>query len=105
MVLLALRISKVKDGLIGYAHFLDECSMPRPPPKPRTVLGQAIQARRGDTLEEAAAQSNIPRTTLSRLERGTHRPSYDTAKALASWLGWTVEQVMEGAERQVSTTQ
>lgn len=28
----------------------------------------------------------------------THAPSADTARALARWLGWTVEQVFEAAE-------
>lgn len=41
--------------------------------------------------------------TLSRLERGTHRPSYDTAVKLARWLGWTVEQVMEAASAPAPT--
>lgn len=31
--------------------------------------------------------------------RGTHRPSADTARALARWLGWTVEQVLEAADQ------
>lgn len=35
------------------------------------------------------------------MERGTHRPSYDTAKKLAAWLGWTTDQVMEAAGRPV----
>ena len=39
----------------------------------------------------------MPQTTLSRIERGTHAPSVATALALAKWLGWSVEQVIEAA--------
>jgi hypothetical protein len=39
----------------------------------------------------------MDRGNYYRLERGTHRPSYDSAVKLARWLGWTVEQVMEAA--------
>jgi len=35
--------------------------------------------------------------TVPRIERGTHRPSYDTAVRLAAWLGWSVERVMGAA--------
>ena len=76
--------------------------MPRPPPIPSTALGVAIQKHRGALKQEEAAQiAGIPRPTLSRLERGTHRPSYDTALALAKWLGWTVERVMEASQEAV----
>lgn len=40
----------------------------------------------------------IPETTLSRVERGAGRPSYETARALAAWLGWSLERVLEAAE-------
>lgn len=73
--------------------------MPRPDPKPATALAVAIQARRGGgtSQEDAAAALGLTGVTLSRLERGAHRPSYDTAVKLARWLGWTVEAVMEAA--------
>lgn len=45
--------------------------------------------------------SGVNYMTLSRLEREARRPSYDNAKALAVWLGWTVEAVMEAAEKGV----
>ena len=71
--------------------------MPRPPPTPTTALGYAIQRRRSASQEETAAVIKVPEATLSRLERGTNRPTYDTAVKLAKWLGWTVDQVMEAA--------
>ena len=36
---------------------------------------------------------------LSRLETGTRKPSADTARALARWLSWTIEQVLDAAEQ------
>lgn len=64
----------------------------------RTALGVAVRNRRsGVSQENAADDAGVPRGTLSRIERGTHRPTYDTAKALAIWLGWTIEQVMEAS--------
>ena len=39
---------------------------------------------------------------VRRIERGTHAPSDDTARALARWLGWTAEQVFEAAETPVA---
>lgn len=72
--------------------------MPRPTPPPTTALAVALRARRGDqSQEEGSEVAGLPRGTLSRLERGTHRPTYDTAVKLAAWLGWTVEQVMDAA--------
>ena len=72
--------------------------MPRPALPPGSLLGRAIRDRRGLTTQaEAAIELGIVPLTLSRIERGTHRPSYDTAVKLAAWLGWTVEQVMEAA--------
>lgn len=72
--------------------------MPRPPATPATRLAVAVQAKRGDrTLRDVAAELATTNTTLSRIERGTHAPSLGTAVALARWLGWTVEQVVEAA--------
>lgn len=70
--------------------------------RPMTVLGTALRARRGEQSQrEAAAEIGLTQPTFTRLERGSHTPSYPTAVALARWLGWTVEQVMEAAEQEV----
>ena len=59
-----------------------------------------MQAHRGAVHGDTAAmEAGIPASTFYRIERGTHRPSYNTARALARWLGWTVEQVMDAAEQ------
>lgn len=73
--------------------------MARPDPLPSTALGVAIQAKRaGMTQESAALALGLSGVTLSRLERGAHRPTADTAVVLAKWLGWSVEQVIEAAK-------
>ena len=74
--------------------------MPRPPPKPTTALGAAIQQRRGTARQEDVAEElRLTGATLSRLERGANRPTYDTAVKLAAWLGWTTDQVMQAADQ------
>ncbi|MBL8619177.1 MAG: helix-turn-helix transcriptional regulator [Deltaproteobacteria bacterium] len=75
--------------------------MSRPVLPPRTTLGAALRTRRAATAADqhaAAAEIGVPQATLSRLERGKHRPSADTARKLAKWLGWTIEQVLEAAD-------
>ncbi len=73
--------------------------MPLPPPTPTTALGAAIQARREGRSSIAAGQElGVTHSTLLRIERGTVRPSADTARSLAAWLGWTMEQVFDAAD-------
>lgn len=72
--------------------------MPRPRSAASTALGLAMVEARGDrTLLGVGPEVGVTYATLSRLERGTHRPSYDTAVKLAAWLGWTTDQVMAAA--------
>jgi DNA-binding XRE family transcriptional regulator len=72
--------------------------VPRSAPTPANPLAAAIQAKReGMSQDDAAITLGLSGVTLSRLERGAHRPTYDTAVKLAAWLGWTVEAVMDAA--------
>ncbi|HYF57028.1 MAG TPA: helix-turn-helix transcriptional regulator [Salinarimonas sp.] len=74
--------------------------MPSAPPRPTTELGLAIQTKRAAmalSQDDAAAEVGLTGVTFSRLERGKHIPSYDTAVKLSRWLGWTVEEVMAAA--------
>lgn len=74
--------------------------MPTPPSPCKDALGYAIREHRGKLSQrEIEPATGIPAATLSRLERGTHAPSVATARALARWLGWTVEQVLDAAEQ------
>lgn len=62
-----------------------------------TALGEAVRAKRAGSQHAAADDAGVRRETLSRIERGAHQPSIGTALALARWLGWSVEQVIEAA--------
>lgn len=74
--------------------------MGRPAPTPGSLLGASLQAQRaGRPSTEVAPGVGITHATWLRLERGTHRPSYDTAVKLAAWLGWTTDQVMQAADQ------
>ena len=56
--------------------------VPRPALPPLTSLGVALRTRRTATAadqHDAASEIGVPQATLSRLERGKHRPSADTA--------------------------
>lgn len=64
-----------------------------------------MRAHRGTrTQRDTEEATGIPRSTLGRLELGTHAPSADTALALARWLGWTMEQVMEASKTPADPT-
>lgn len=53
--------------------------------------------------EDAAAILGVSKGTCYKPERGTHGPSTDTARALARWLGWTVEHVLDAAGQPAPT--
>lgn len=58
-----------------------------------------MRARRGSqNQKELASELGFSALTISHLERGTHGPSIDTARELAKWLGWTMEQVLDAAD-------
>lgn len=79
--------------------------MPRPPASPTTALGAEVQRRRQDTdLRSLGRKLGLNNSTLSRIERGTHAPSYPTAVRLATWLGWTVERVMDASSTPAAST-
>jgi DNA-binding XRE family transcriptional regulator len=71
----------------------------RPANAPTTRLGAELRQRRGARGQvDVAAEVGIPRATFAQIERGAHVPSIASARALAAWLGWTMEQVIEAAE-------
>lgn len=79
--------------------------MPTPTKPVTTALGAVVRANRaGRSLESLAPDLGLTGATLSRIERGAHRPSWDTAVALAAWLGWTPGQVMDAAATPVDAT-
>jgi hypothetical protein len=58
-----------------------------------------MQSKRGTTPSTVVApEVGLSHSAWLRLEGAVHRPSVDTARKLARWLGWTVEQVLDAAE-------
>ena len=70
--------------------------MPRRRATPTTALAAAIQAKRGTSkLRDIADEAGISWATLARLERGGGVQKIATRSAVARWLGWTEDQVIE----------
>ena len=65
-------------------------------------LGQRVRELRkakGWTLDQAAAQAGLARSTLSKIENGQMSPTYDAVKKLAEGLKITVPQLFTPAGR------
>ena len=64
-----------------------------------------MQRRRGSvTGDIAAKEAGLSEATYYRLERGARGPSAQQARALARWLGWTTDQVLDAAEQAAPMT-
>lgn len=73
--------------------------MPRRRATPTTALAAAIQAKRGNAkLRDIADEAGISWATLARLERGGGVQKIATRLAVARWLGWDEEQVIEAVK-------
>lgn len=76
--------------------------MPKRPTIPRTVLGVAMQARRGTaTVTSAAAEIGLSIPGYYRIEAGARRPNTASTIKIAQWLGWTMEEVYQAASAPV----
>jgi len=66
-----------------------------------TALSAVVAARIGTrALREAAAESGLTISTLSKVRAGAWKPLPGVvATGLASWLGWDVGAVLEAAGR------
>jgi len=62
-----------------------------------------LRKSRGLTLEQAANQAGLARSTLSKVENGQMSPTYDALKKLALGLGISVPQLFTPAEDIVAT--
>lgn len=65
-------------------------------------LGQRVRdlrKERGWTLEQAAAQAGLARSTLSKIENGQMSPTYDALKKLAQGLSISVPQLFTPPSR------
>jgi hypothetical protein len=70
--------------------------MPRRRATPTTALAAAIQAKRGNAkLRDIADEAGLSWATLARLERGGGVQKIATRMAVARWLGWSEERVIE----------
>lgn len=71
-----------------------------------TQLGKAVRDKRaGRRLVDVAPLIGVSHTTLSTTELGTYTPSIQTARALAAWLGWSMEEVLDAAEHPAGPTE
>src|SRR3989442_16043796 len=65
-------------------------------------LGDAVRRRReqqGMSLREVAEETDVPASTLSRIENGTGKPDADNIARLAAWLDMPIERVMHPGSR------
>ena len=66
-------------------------------------LGRAIRRKREDagmSLRDAANETGVSASTLSRIENGTGKPDADNIARLTSWLNVPMERVMSGRQPQ-----
>ena len=78
-------------SLIRLARASGETELPQP-----VDLGARVRALRRErswTLETAAAQAGLARSTLSKIENGQMSPTYEALKKLATGLGISVPQL------------
>jgi len=62
-------------------------------------LGRAIRRRReelGLSLRDAANETAVSASTLSRIENGTGKPDADNIARLTSWLDVPMERILSG---------
>lgn len=63
----------------------------------RQAVGDRVRAKRqatGVTQAEVAEQSGLDQGMISKLERGKHRPRFDTLSRYAAALGLTVSELL-----------
>lgn len=61
-------------------------------------LGKAIKRHRmerGISLRDAADETNVSASTLSRIENGTGRPDADNIARISQWLDMPVDRMMK----------
>lgn len=73
-------------------------SAPDPQPLDLGERVRALRKSRGWTLEQAARQAGMARSTLSKIENGQMSPTYDALKKLATGLEISVPQLFTPPE-------
>ncbi|MEC4814707.1 MAG: helix-turn-helix transcriptional regulator [Scytonema sp. PMC 1069.18] len=72
------------------------------------ALGRLVKQHRvnvGISQEELALRAHLDRTYVSGVERGVRNPSLTALVSLASGLGITVSELLEGLEAEVNVQQ
>jgi transcriptional regulator with XRE-family HTH domain len=70
-----------------------------PEPVDLAVRVRELRKERGWTLEQAAAQAGLARSTLSKIENGQMSPTYEALKKLAEGLSISVPQLFTPPSR------
>lgn len=67
------------------------------------VIGNAIRQIRIEKYKKSALmfayENDIPKSTLTRIERGENEPQLITLKKIAEAFGWTMSEFFENVER------
>ena len=85
-------------SLIRIARESGAETVPEPLDLPSRV--REIRKSRGLTLEQAAGQAGLARSTLSKIENGQMSPTYEALKKLASGLEISVPQLFTSPSRE-----
>jgi transcriptional regulator with XRE-family HTH domain len=66
---------------------------------PDQAVAAAIRRLRGDQAQEALAfKAGVSTSTISRIERGQHKPSLPTLRKIAAGLGISLAELIEAAD-------
>ncbi|WP_323782531.1 XRE family transcriptional regulator [Thalassovita sp.] len=85
-------------SLIRIARESGTEAVPEPLDLPTRV--RELRKSRGLTLEQAAGQAGLARSTLSKIENGQMSPTYEALKKLATGLGISVPQLFTPPSRE-----
>jgi len=85
-------------SLIRIARESGAEAVPEPLDLPTRV--RELRKSRGLTLEQAAGQAGLARSTLSKIENGQMSPTYEALKKLATGLGISVPQLFTPPSRE-----
>ncbi|WP_092078498.1 helix-turn-helix domain-containing protein [Poseidonocella sedimentorum] len=83
------------ETLITIAHRDGRASAPEPLDLAKRV--RELRVSRGWTLEQAAQQAGLARSTLSKIENGNMSPTFDLLKKLATGLAISIPQLFTPA--------
>jgi len=89
--------------LIRIARETPDAAEPPPEPLDLGLRVRELRKAKGWTLDQAAAQAGLARSTLSKIENGQMSPTYDAVRKLAEGLKISVPQLFTpAAKAQVS---